>query len=51
MQSTFRLNLKRNKPFVATKNTLEKCMNLKIVKDDNLEDENEEQFDVEYENA
>jgi hypothetical protein len=45
------LRLKRNKPFVATKNTLEKCMNLKIVKDDNLEDENEEQFDVEYENA
>jgi hypothetical protein len=37
-QSTNGLRLKRNKPFVATKNTLEKCMNLKILKDENESD-------------
>jgi|LakMenEpi03Aug12_release.lakeMendotaPanAssembly.Ray.scaffolds.fasta_scaffold29091_4 hypothetical protein len=53
-QQTSGLRLKRSKPFVATKNTLEKCMNLKVHKDEN---ENENEYDDErnyeeiYENA
>ena len=57
-QVTNGLRLKRTKPFVATKNTLEKCMNLKVVKDENeneYDDEQEQQdqhhIDEIYENA
>jgi hypothetical protein len=43
-QSNSGLRLKRSKPFIATKNTLDKCMNLKVVKDDN-EFDDEHDFD------
>lgn len=38
-QQSLGLRLKRNKPFLATKNTLEKCMNLKKVEKDSFSDD------------